>query len=139
MFLEMAYRSRSWHDFFMLLSANLLLIIFPILWMILYFYMKRHKVGLSNAIFGEYNPWSQGAPIRITDPMLFNFGLAYVGSKWVLKKRAQLFNWSDDYKRTRYKILLDGANIYRHIVTDGNYAKLRLDYPMFICSSHDLT
>ena len=132
MFLEMAYSSRNWYDFFVLLSANLLLIVFPAIWAIEYLYICKHKIELSKMIFGEDNPWALGKRVYLTDPTIFSGFLGMIAARWILEKWMKTMNWSELRIKKRRELMLESAIYYRHILTGDNYKKLKESHPMFL-------
>ena len=132
MFLEMAYSSKNWYDFFVLLSANLLLIVFPIIWVIEYLYICRQKIELSKMIFGEDNPWALGKRVYLTDPTIFSGFLGMIAARWILEKWMKTMNWPELRIKQRRELMLESAIYYRHILTGDNYKKLKESHPMFL-------
>ena len=114
------------------LQLTTLLIILPMIWIFEYWYIRKHKVELSNMIFGEDNPWALGQRVYLTDPTIFSGFLGMIAARWILEKWMKTMKWSEIRIKKRRELMLESAIYYRHILTGSNYKELKKSHPAFL-------
>ena len=118
----------------------LLLFFMPTLWVIIYIYIRRNKIGLSKALFGDPNGWLDGSiTFKITDVYLFGMAV-YVGlSRRLFDWRAKLQKWGQTETHRRKQKHIGGASFLGYTFEDGKYEYLKNHYPWFVRLCHALT
>jgi hypothetical protein len=132
MFTYILWDALSEGEIFMCIAADLLLVVFPLLWLSQYFYIRYNKIGLSNMIFGEGNAWAQGKSVYLTDPIVFYSAFSLAAGIEVNKNLAKAFGWSKEKLDGRLVKLRKNQRGNGPLIEEDKFSEFKATYPKFI-------